>query len=116
MEGWQHPDLGEMSPGTPRYPTVPGWEFHEEIFDGSYSMSNRALQDKGRGMTADQLSKAMVPFGQIRVAGEVRSGTGLGLPLTKAMIEVGHKGSLTLESGGLGQGTTATMRVPVLWV
>ena len=74
------------------------------------------VTDKGRGMTADQLSKAMVPFGQIRVAGEVRSGTGLGLPLTKAMIEVGHTGSLTLESGGLGQGTTATMRVSVLWV
>merc|ERR1712151_745162 len=32
------------------------------------------------------------------------------------MIEVGHKGTLTVTSEGLGKGTTATMRVPVLWV
>ena len=37
-------------------------------------------------MTPDQSTKVMVPFGQIRKAGEARSGTGLGLPLTKAMI------------------------------
>ena len=67
-------------------------------------------------MTAEQLTKVMVPFGQIRKAGEARSGTGLGLPLTKAMIELGHKGTLTLASEGLGKGTTATMRVPVQWI
>ena len=37
------------------------------------------------------------------------------MPLTKAMVEVGHKGTLTLSSDGLGKGTTATMRVPVTW-
>jgi CheY-like chemotaxis protein len=75
-----------------------------------------SVSDKGRGMTAEQLTKVMVPFGQIRKAGEARSGTGLGLPLTKAMIELGHKGTLTLASEGLGKGTTATMRVPVQWM
>merc|ERR1719476_737482 len=30
------------------------------------------VTDKGRGMTPDQLAKAMVPFAQIRKAGEVR--------------------------------------------
>merc|ERR1712222_313208 len=67
-------------------------------------------------MTHEQLTKVMVPFGQIRKAGEARSGTGLGLSLTKAMVEAGHKGTLTLASEGLGKGTTATMRVPVQWM
>ena len=73
------------------------------------------VTDKGRGMTPEQLAKVMVPFGQIRKAGEARSGTGLGLPLTKLMVETGHKGTLTLESEGLGKGTTATIYVPVDW-
>merc|ERR1719362_1889795 len=72
--------------------------------------------DNGYGMKPEQLTQAMLPFGQIRKAGEARSGTGLGLPLTKAMVETGHKGTLTLTSEGLGKGTTATIRVPVPWV
>merc|ERR1719362_2033544 len=71
--------------------------------------------DNGYGMKPEQLTQAMLPFGQIRKAGEARSGTGLGLPLTKAMVEYGHKGTLSLESDGLGKGTTAIMRVPALW-
>merc|ERR1711937_435412 len=43
------------------------------------------------------------------------SGTGLGLALTKQMIETGHRGSLTIFSAGLGKGTTAKMRVAVPW-
>merc|ERR1719331_2902586 len=73
------------------------------------------VSDKGRGMTAEQLAKVMVPFGQIRKAREAMTGTGLGLPLTKAMVESGHKGTLTLASEGLDKGTAATMRVPVEW-
>jgi len=72
--------------------------------------------DQGRGMTREQLSKVMVPFGQIRKAGEARSGTGLGLPLTKKMVEAGHNGTLELTSEGLGKGTTSIMRVPVPWI
>ena len=91
--------------------------------DVAFERTNRAkgiivvkVTDQGRGMTADQLTKVMVPFGQIHKAGEAQSGTGLGLPLTKAMVETGHNGSLTLQSEGLGKGTTATIRVPVEWV
>ena len=74
------------------------------------------VTDTGRGMTPEQLGKVMVPFAQVRKAGEAQSGTGLGLSLTKAMVEFGHNGALTLESEGLGKGTKAIMRVPVLWV
>jgi signal transduction histidine kinase len=37
-------------------------------------------------------------------------GTGLGLPLTRQMVEL-HGGSLTLDSA-LGQGTTVTVTLP----
>ena len=73
------------------------------------------VTDKGRGMTAEQLTKVTRTFGHIRKADDAQSDTGLGLPLSKAMIEVGHKGTLTLASEGLGEGTTATIKVPTEW-
>ena len=46
----------------------------------------------------------------------MKDGTGLSLPLTKAIIELGHKeGSLSLASDGVDKGVTATIRVPVQW-
>jgi signal transduction histidine kinase/ActR/RegA family two-component response regulator len=74
------------------------------------------VEDAGRGMTTQQLETVLIPFGQIRTADEQHGGTGLGLPLTKAMIEIGHNGKLTLESAGLGRGTRATAQVPVEWL
>jgi len=71
------------------------------------------VEDQGPGMTAEQLENAMVPFTQIRKADEGCSATALGVPLAKAMVELGHKGTLTLSSDGLGHGTKATVRVPV---
>ena len=52
---------------------------------------------------------------QIRTAGDAQQGTGMGLPLAKAMIETGHGGCLELASGGLGQGVTATATVHLEW-
>ena len=74
------------------------------------------VQDTGRGLTAEELEKVMLPFAQIRKGADLLDGTGLGLPLTKLMIEKGHEGALTLESEGKGKGVTATMTVPLDWV
>jgi len=73
------------------------------------------VADKGCGMTPDQLHKLTRPFTNIRTGDEVKEGTGLSLFLAKAMIELGHKGSLLLESEGIGKGVTATIRVLVQW-
>ena len=75
-----------------------------------------SVTDYGHGMTPAQLRTATVPFGQLNQAGKLRYGTGLGLPLAKGMIELGHKGTLHLASEGVSKGTTATIRVPVVWV
>lgn len=70
------------------------------------------VADTGVGMLPDDLSKAMEPFGQIdsRLSRKYE-GTGLGLPLTKALIEA-HGGTLELESV-YGRGTRAMVLFPL---
>ena len=47
-----------------------------------------SVTDTGVGMNEDQLSKALEPFRRVEVAGRPEvQGTGLGLPLTKALVE-----------------------------
>ncbi len=69
------------------------------------------VADTGIGIAPNDLEKALRPFGQIdsRMARRYQ-GSGLGLPLTKSMIEL-HGGRLTLESA-VGRGTTATVWLP----
>jgi signal transduction histidine kinase len=68
--------------------------------------------DTGIGIAAEDLETALRPFGQIdsRLARKYQ-GTGLGLPLTKAMAEL-HGGALELTSTP-GEGTTATVWLPL---
>ena len=70
-----------------------------------------AVEDTGIGIAANDLEKALRPFGQIdsRMARKYQ-GTGLGLPLTKSMIEL-HGGRLALDSE-VGRGTKATVWLP----
>jgi signal transduction histidine kinase len=72
---------------------------------------NIVVSDTGIGIAAHDLAKALQPFGQIdsRMTRKYQ-GTGLGLPLTKSMIEL-HGGRLRLESA-VGRGTTATLWLP----
>ena len=67
--------------------------------------------DTGIGIALDDLDKALEPFGQIdnRLA-RAYEGTGLGLPLSKQLMEV-HGGSLRLDSEP-GVGTTVTLTFP----
>jgi signal transduction histidine kinase len=68
--------------------------------------------DNGIGMTEQEISLAMQPFSQIDNSLSRRfEGTGLGLPLTKALVEL-HSGELRLSSER-GVGTTATIYLPL---
>jgi two-component system cell cycle sensor histidine kinase PleC len=62
-------------------------------------------------MTESEIIVALTPFGQNhgKMAGR-REGTGLGLPLAKAMIEL-HGGSLMVESQP-NRGTAITLTFP----
>ncbi|MBM3561350.1 MAG: hypothetical protein FJX53_16055, partial [Alphaproteobacteria bacterium] len=70
-----------------------------------------SVSDNGIGIALEHHDLVLSPFGQVASA-EVRSqhGTGLGLPLVKAMIEL-HGGRLVLESEK-GKGTTLTLCFP----
>ena len=69
------------------------------------------VADTGVGMRPQDIEVALKPFRQIDSALNRRyEGTGLGLPLTKAMVEL-HGGKLVLESE-VGEGTTVTVHLP----
>jgi PAS domain S-box-containing protein len=70
-----------------------------------------AVRDTGPGMTAQEITTALEPFGQIDAAHTRRhEGTGLGLPLAQRLAEL-HDGSLTVDSIK-GRGTTVTVTLP----
>lgn len=76
--------------------------------DGSLAI---AITDTGIGMSADEIRLALSPFGQVRNAAlSGHPGTGLGLPLAKAMIEL-HGGRLHVRSTPQ-RGTTVTLVFP----
>ena len=69
------------------------------------------VADTGIGIPADLLETVLEPFEQVENSlTRTRAGTGLGLALTKAMVEA-HGGRLWLESE-LGKGTKAYALLP----
>ena len=69
------------------------------------------VADTGVGIPANELPSVLRPFQQSANGRQVsKEGTGLGLPLSKAMVEA-HGGRLELESA-LGVGTTVRIILP----
>jgi signal transduction histidine kinase len=80
----------------------------ERLPDGGLSIS---VADTGIGISEDDFDRVLSPFGQVESAySGTYEGTGLGLPITKALIEL-HGGKLALESV-VGVGTTVTLSFP----
>ena len=72
---------------------------------------NFNVTDTGVGMAPEDIPTALEPFGQVdNLMVTDKEGTGLGLPLTKALVEL-HGGTITLESGP-GKGTAVTVTIP----
>jgi len=70
-----------------------------------------AVADTGIGMTADEIRIALEPFQQVTSSfSRTNEGTGLGLPLTKTLVEL-HGGRLDITSAP-GRGTTVTVSFP----
>ncbi|MCZ6479614.1 MAG: PAS domain S-box protein [candidate division NC10 bacterium] len=71
------------------------------------------VQDTGIGIAAEDLSKLFQPFTQLEpVYAKEQQGTGLGLALTKRLVEL-HGGQIRAESEGEDQGSTFTVRLPI---
>jgi signal transduction histidine kinase len=75
---------------------------------GGYAVT---VRDSGIGMSKDDIVKALTPFGQVEnKMTATHNGTGLGLPLAKAMLEL-HDGTLEIESEP-GRGTMIVLKFP----
>ena len=69
------------------------------------------IRDTGIGMNRKELEQAMKPFGQVGPGPRQRGdGTGLGLPLTKAMVEA-NRAQFDIVSAP-GEGTLVTIAFP----
>ena len=70
-----------------------------------------AVSDTGIGMKREEVPRALEPFVQLHHhMNKAYGGTGLGLPLVRALMRL-HGGSITIDSAE-GSGTTVTIRFP----
>ena len=80
----------------------------KRLADGGYAV---LVKDSGIGMSEDDITKALTPFGQVaNKMTATQTGTGLGLPLAKAMLEL-HGGELAIRSVP-HHGTTIILNFP----
>jgi signal transduction histidine kinase len=70
------------------------------------------VRDSGRGIAAESLDEVFTMFAQPRPSGRVQGGLGVGLALVRRIVEL-HGGSVGAASGGLGQGSEFTVRLPL---
>lgn len=70
-----------------------------------------SVRDNGVGMTEEEVSVALEPFGQVdRARTRWREGAGLGLTIAKSLVEL-HGGELLITSVK-GKGTDVTVKLP----
>ena len=71
------------------------------------------VADTGIGIDHNDLERIFNPFEQVDTSSSRRyQGTGLGLSLTKNLVEL-HGGTIWVESEGEGKGTTFSFVIPV---
>ena len=69
------------------------------------------VRDTGVGMSDEEIRVALAPFGQVDASrSRWREGSGLGLPIAKALVEL-HRGKINISSQK-GQGTEVLVRLP----
>jgi signal transduction histidine kinase len=73
-----------------------------------------SVSDTGVGIAPDALGKVFEMFAQVpSSAGKPQGGLGIGLSLVQSLVAL-HGGSITAASPGPGQGSTFTVRLPLL--
>ncbi|HYG87906.1 MAG TPA: HAMP domain-containing sensor histidine kinase [Azospirillum sp.] len=91
--------------------TPAGGSVRLEVRDAPGGGTLVTVSDTGVGMTPEGIVKALQRFGQVdNLQTRAQTGTGLGLPLVKGLVEL-HGGSLTIDSAP-GRGTTVTLAFP----
>ncbi|WP_051971403.1 PAS domain S-box protein [Massilia sp. 9096] len=72
-----------------------------------------AISDTGLGIAAEERRHVFDMFSQVsRNMGRAQGGLGIGLSLVRSLVEM-HGGTIGVESGGPGQGSTFTLTLPL---
>ena len=72
-----------------------------------------SISDTGIGIKKEDQERIFAPFEQADgSSGRRYEGTGLGLPLTRKLVEL-HGGSIWVESAGEGKGSTFNFTIPI---
>ena len=72
-----------------------------------------SVSDTGCGIAKEHQEKIYEAFYQVADAAKGKTpGTGLGLPLTRRLVEM-HGGRIWLESAGAGKGSTFRFAIPI---
>lgn len=79
------------------------------IADGTLRLS---VRDNGRGIPQGQLQDIFLPFRQLNPDGHKGAGVGIGLFLTRHVVEL-HGGTISAESAGAGAGSTFRIDLPI---
>ena len=90
-------------------------EFKERLIDGHGSGKWLCVwvSDSGIGLKPEDLTRIFSPFEQVENgASRKYQGTGLGLTLTRKMVEL-HSGAIWAESAGVGKGSTFKFAIPL---
>jgi signal transduction histidine kinase len=81
------------------------------VEDGQAVLS---VSDTGIGIAPDAIDKVFEMFAQVpSSAGKPQGGLGIGLSLVQSLVAL-HGGSVSAASPGIGQGSTFTVRLPLL--
>ena len=71
------------------------------------------VQDTGRGLAPNRLETIFEPFDQVDPVGRRRGGLGLGLAISRGLVEA-HAGRISAASEGLDRGATFTVVLPTM--
>ena len=80
--------------------------------DRNDSTARIEVQDTGRGIASDVLPQLFQRFRQADASSDRKAGIGLGLAISKYLVEQ-HDGSIFASSGGIGKGATFTINLPL---
>jgi signal transduction histidine kinase/ActR/RegA family two-component response regulator len=81
------------------------------VEDGVPGMLRIGVTDTGKGMTPEQLEQLFVPFERLGAEHQSVGGTGLGLVVTKGLVEA--MGGTIVVTSETGRGTTFTIELPL---
>ncbi len=70
------------------------------------------IRDNGIGIASESLQRIFLPFEQVHDPSHKATGLGIGLTLVKNFAEM-LGGGISVESEGLGRGSTFTIRIPL---